>query len=353
MPSEPRSRYRPGPVGRLARAMIAVVLLLACAHARAQGLERPPVVLRIAPSLASLADPLAVGVARRSERGVIVGAALDAELATLEEAPDLGPAVVGVAHHGDRVALFATATSGRRHVSELGAASDDVATTRVLVVALSMFLEDLDADVAPPPPPPPQVVDSELAPTDNTALADLASPYREQRFDLGFVVELRERIGYATQRDQGVPATGGSGGACFGTWWCLVADIDVMAPFEVHALNMGTLTYSSVTTGIGGRFLPLEAGPLRGGVGIDALLRISELQTHAPEFPDYSTITYAAGMRLLAELGVQLAGPLSLVIEGGADIGFSAVRFVRAGNAVFNEDVMLLWAALGLRVGPF
>jgi hypothetical protein len=346
-----RARDRRGMVPRLGRTTTLALMhvLIVASHASAQSVDTP-ITLRASTTLAASAEAIASRAAARAHRPVVVGAPLEAELDDPAQAPDLGTSVLGVAHHGDRIAVFGTAPSGRRHVSELGAGATDAANVRAIVIAIALLLEDLATDTAHIPPVEREhVVEIDLPPLDGNALEDLGSPFTPLRFEPGFVIELRERIGYATQRDQGVLATGLATGACFGTWWCVLLDVDAMAPEEVHVLGAGTLRYQATTLGIGGRFLPLEAGPVRGGVGVDATLRVGELWT---DVPAYSFTSVSGGLRFVAELTVHLGGPLWLAIEGGADVGFNAVRFFRGPDTVLQEDVLLPWIALGLRLGP-
>jgi hypothetical protein len=335
--------------GILVVVVLGAVLWTASPMQAQQTAAASAVVLRTEASLASYAPSVAAGVRRRSGRAVTVGEVLE------DASPrDLGPAVVGVTRIGERFRVFAIAGSGALHVTEVGSATDDAGVVRILVVALASFFEALDADSTPAatteaPRAQAPVFETYELPLDGSALEDLAPPYRPLRLDPGFVLELHERVGYATQRDFALPAVGLTVGVCFGTWWCVVLDGDVMAPEEDHALDRGGLSYLSTTLGIGGRFLPLEAGPVRGGVGIDATTRVAQLWTSEPGL---SSTAVSGGMRLLAEGSLQLAGPISLVLAGGADIAFNSVRFLWRGGAVLTEDIVTLWASLGLRIGP-
>lgn len=324
--------------------LIALALLVwAWAPGQAWAQERSAIVLRTDTSLAAIATSIAAGLERRTARPVSVG-----EVSSERE---IAPGTIGVVREGDRIQLLGTAPSGRRHVTDVGAAETDRATTRVIVVALASFLESLEADVEPPIDAVSQapVLERFELPIDGSALEDLAPPRRPPDVTPGLVVELRGRAAYATQRDVAHAAWGMSFGVCFGTWWCLQLDADAMAPEEDHALPSGILSYQSTTIGIGGRFLPLRAGPVRGGVGIDALARVGHLWTDLPQASD---TTPSGGMRLMADIAIQLGGPVFLAVEGGADIAFNAVRYQRGASFVFTEDVVTLWAALALRIGP-
>jgi hypothetical protein len=327
---------------------LALVLVLAVpASGAAQ-----TIVLRPDASLASSADAIVAGLGRRTQRAVAVDGVLE------DPTPrDLG-GVIGLARIGDRLRMFAAAPSRALHVTEVGAGPDERTTARVLVVALSAFVESLEADVArPDETAPAPIFETYELPIDGSALEDLARPYREQSFALGFVMELRDRVSYATQRDYGSNAGGASVGVCFGTWWCLVLDVDVMAPEESHALGGSALSYFATAIGIGGRFLPLEAGPVRGGLGVDLLGRVGSVRVVPGAGADPSVaasdLTFSAGARLLADVAVRMGGPVSLAIEGGADVALNAYQYRRAGAVVLGADVVTLWAAIALRIGPF
>ncbi len=336
--------------------LVLLFVLGASPSARAQP-SGSPLVLRVDPALGPLAEPLATGLSRRIEREVVVGEPLAAEeVAALPgTVPPLGPGVLGLARVDERVLAFGTAGSGARHVTAVGWPSDESAVRRIVVIALASLALALEADAAPSDPAPPteprEVEEQDLSPLDGSALSDLAAPYREPSLTPGLVLEARARLLYATQRDQGFGAAGLAAGVCFGTWWCVVGEADVELTEERRVLGpANALRYLVLTTvGAGARFLPLEAGPVWGGVGIDALVRIGRL---ALDGPPLEVTTVSGGMRMELEGGVHLVDVLSIVLELGADVFFNAVRFQRAGAFVLTEDVATLWGSLGLRVGP-
>lgn len=306
--------------------------------------------LRFDPALEALSEPVARGLGARIAGEVRIGLPLGAALAQglPERAPDLGARVVGLVPIGDRVVLFATAPSGARHVSQVGLPEDAGARVRVVVVALEALLDGVAAPRAVPlRADDERVEDPDLRPIDGAALGDLDGP-TPLSFEPSFVLELRGRASYATQRDRGFATTGIGAGACFGTWWCVVIDADVQVPEEDRPLEVGSLSYVATTLGLGGRFLPVAVGPLRAGVGIDATLRAGHLWTDTA----FGSDAVSAGMRVQGEVGLVLGGPCSLVLELGADFAFNAVLFRQRGAAVFAEDVATLWTGLALRVGP-
>ncbi|MFO0685445.1 MAG: hypothetical protein U0234_25525 [Sandaracinus sp.] len=315
-------------------------------------------VVRLDPLLAPLGAAITTRLARRLERDVTLGSPLTAEESAglPETVPTLAPGVVGLARSDARVLAFGTAPSGARHLTAVGWPADESTVERIVVIALASLVDALAADVAPSPSPSSEpeeqaVVEDDLSPLDASALTDLADPVRPVEGRTGFVLEARSRLLYATQRDQGFGTAGLAAGACVAAWWCLVAEADVELAEERRALTgSNALRYLLLTTvGVGGRFLPLEAGPVWGGVGLDALVRVGRLTL---ESPLAEVTTVSGGMRMEIEAGVHLADVLSIVLEVGADIFFNAVRFQRGGAFVLTEDVATLWAGLGLRLGP-
>lgn len=341
--------------GAWAAVVVTLVVLGTSVVARAQA---EPLALRVDPTLAPRGASLAARLARRIEREVALGDLFgEADLAGLPDTvPALPPGVLGLARVEGRVLAFGTGGSGARHVTAVGWPADESTVERIVVIALASLVEALAADVAASPPAPadetPGVIEEDLSPVDGSALTDLAPPRRAgESLTPGFVLEARARLLYATQRDQGFGSAGGAAGVCLGTWWCLLAEADLELAEERRAFTAGNaIRYLLLTTvGAGVRFLPLEAGPVWGGVGLDALVRVGRVTLEAP--PVVVT-TVSGGMRMELEGGVHLADVLSLVVELGADIFFNSVRFQRAAAFVLTEDVATLWGSLGLRLGP-
>jgi hypothetical protein len=327
--------------------VVALLSLFASAITRAQ---EAPILLRPDATFVALAERIAQGAARRLGREVIVGASVD------ESTPTQPPSVVRLETLDGRAALTIVGRSGTVYRTSLAIAEDEAATVRALVLSLAALVESAAADPGPSVAPVTTVEPTRapreelplLGPTDGSALRDLADPFDRVDFTPRVLVELRGRLGLGTQRDVSVAGIGLTAGACLGPY-CVVLDADTLIPEEDHARRSGVVSYVFTTVGLGGRFLPLVAGPVRGGIGVSLLLRTGHLWI---EELAISETTFAAGGRFSAEGALMLADPLALVLSGGLDVAFNPTRFVRATEIVFVEDVVVPWLALGLRICP-
>jgi hypothetical protein len=332
-------------MGASAKSLIAVVVLtLLAALAGLAHAQDGAVTLRTDARFALLSERLARDASRRLGRPVVVGAPLEGT-----DAETRIVSTVRLTEVDGRAELAITGASGRIYATRLAMAADQAASVRALVLSLASLMETAATDPGPPieatadPQDPPL-----LGPTDGSALRDLADPFEHVDYSARPLFELRGRLGLGTQRDTSLGGAGLAAGVCFGPY-CLVLDADVLTPEEDHPRRFGVVSYVFTTVGVGGRFLPLRLGPLRGGIGVSLLLRTGHLWI---DEQDVHATTFAAGGRFSIEGTLTLADPLALVLSGGADVAFNPTRFVRAGETVFLEDVIVPWLALGLRICP-
>jgi hypothetical protein len=318
-------------------------LALLCAPAASAAQETASITLRTDSTFAPVAERVARDASRRIGTEVRVGAAIDET--TLAQPPS----VVRLEVIDDRAALTITGASGSVYRTSLAITEDEAANVRALVLSLAALVETASSDPGPRPIARVDRAREELpllGPTDGSALRDLSDPFERVDYTPRPLVELRGRLGLGTQRDVSLGGVGLAAGACLGPY-CIVLDADVLVPEEDHARRFGVVSYVFTTVGLGGRFLPLHAGPLRGGIGVSLFVRTGHLWI---ESQAVSETTFAAGGRFSVEGALTLAGPLALVLSGGLDVAFNPTRFVRAAELVFAEDVAVPWVALGLRI---
>ena len=289
----------------------------------------------------AVASQVAEAASRRLGRPISVGDSFVPGTA-MSEAPSIGLALVE-----GRAQLSTRGASGSRYVTSIALGGSEAATVRALALSLSALIETLDADSGPAVEVPASELPL-LGPTDGSALRDLGTPFQAVDYSPRPLFELRGRLGLGPQRDVSLAGPGLAAGVCLGPY-CVVLDADVLTPEEDHARRSAIVSYVFATIGLGARFLPLRAGPVRGGIGVSLLLRTGHLWI---ESQGVSETTFAAGARFSVEGAVMLAEPLALVAAGGVDVAFNPTRFVRAAEPVFVEDVIAPWVALGLRICP-
>jgi hypothetical protein len=346
------------------RALLGLVFAwtLLAGSARAQGevavsglAPDHPLVLRLAPSLASHAEEVREILALRTGVPVSVGEP------TPEGAPDLvGEGEVGVGltdarttgevlEGGDALELRLRVVLGGparvTFATELRHAAGEPISPRAIALAILALRDsavegqeprtsaraDGSAYVYRPPSSgplgPPGHVEPEARPT----------------------IYFRLLVGFSTARTTVLVGPGVGVGLCLRDD-CVTIEGDLpLIPEERRASDGALVEYRPVTLGLRVQLRPIRIDSVTMGVSVGPMLRVGNARV------DVSGLTQTVtsfGLRGTLEVAWEFVDRFEWVLEGGVDAALNPARFVRAAEAVLLEDVVTAWGVTSLRLRP-
>ena len=164
-------------------------------------------------------------------------------------------------------------------------------------------------------------------------------------------IYLRALVGFSTARDTVLVGPGVGVGLCI-ELSCLVleGDLPLLPEERVSALDRAIVRYRPISLSMRFQIRPWRFGDFLPALTLGVLTRFGNAWI---EETAASQTAAAFGLRGTLELAWIFAAPFELVLEPGIDFVSNPAKFVRPeGDVVLLEDVVTVWAVLGVRLRP-